>query len=77
MINRPGKPSEYGVPVSTDRHKIRALSRTALLRLRISTYRRDKPNATVRFLDTGHFALETHVEEIAFAIRQLLVKSAA
>jgi pimeloyl-ACP methyl ester carboxylesterase len=40
-------------------------------------YRRDNPNATVRFLDTGHFALETHVEEIAFAMRQLLVKSAA
>jgi len=40
-------------------------------------YRRDNPNATVQFLDTGHFALETHVEEIAFATRQLLVKSAA
>jgi hypothetical protein len=39
-------------------------------------YRRDNPNATVRFLDTGHFALETHFEEIAFAMRQLLVKSA-
>jgi pimeloyl-ACP methyl ester carboxylesterase len=25
-------------------------------------YRRDNPNATVQFLDTGHFALETHVE---------------
>jgi pimeloyl-ACP methyl ester carboxylesterase len=23
-------------------------------------YRRDNPNATVQFLDTGHFALETH-----------------
>jgi pimeloyl-ACP methyl ester carboxylesterase len=40
-------------------------------------YRRDNPNATVRFLDTGHFALDTHVEEIAFAMRQLLLKSAA
>lgn len=40
-------------------------------------YRRDNPNATVRFLDTGHFALETHVDEIAFAMRQLLAKSAA
>jgi len=40
-------------------------------------YRRDNPNTTVRFLDTGHFALETHVEEIAFAMRQLLLKSAA
>lgn len=40
-------------------------------------YRRDNPNATVRFLDTGHFALDTHVEEIAYAMRQLLLKSAA
>ena len=31
-------------------------------------YRRDNPNAVVEFLDTGHFALETHVEEIARAI---------
>jgi pimeloyl-ACP methyl ester carboxylesterase len=39
-------------------------------------YRRDNPNATVQFLDTGHFALETHVEEIALSMRQLLAKSA-
>jgi pimeloyl-ACP methyl ester carboxylesterase len=31
-------------------------------------YKRDIPNATVQFLDTGHFALETHVEEIATAV---------
>jgi pimeloyl-ACP methyl ester carboxylesterase len=37
---------------------------------------RDNPNATVQFLDTGHFALETHVEEIALAMRQLLAKAA-
>jgi pimeloyl-ACP methyl ester carboxylesterase len=35
-------------------------------------FRRDNPNATVRFLNTGHFALETHVEEIAVAIREFL-----
>jgi pimeloyl-ACP methyl ester carboxylesterase len=35
-------------------------------------FRRDNPNATVRWLDTGHFALETHVEEIANAIRGFL-----
>jgi pimeloyl-ACP methyl ester carboxylesterase len=40
-------------------------------------YLRDNPNATVRLLDTGHFALETHVEEIAAAMRQLLEKNAA
>ena len=35
-------------------------------------YRRDNPNAKVQFLDTGHFALETHVEEIATAMREFL-----
>jgi pimeloyl-ACP methyl ester carboxylesterase len=32
-------------------------------------FRRDNPNATVQFLDTGHFALETHIEEIALSMR--------
>jgi pimeloyl-ACP methyl ester carboxylesterase len=31
-------------------------------------FKRDIPNATVRFFDTGHFALETHASEIATAI---------
>jgi len=35
-------------------------------------FTRDNPRATVRFLDTGHFALETHAEEIAAAIRAFL-----
>ncbi|HTA52798.1 MAG TPA: alpha/beta hydrolase [Candidatus Acidoferrum sp.] len=35
-------------------------------------FRRDNPNATVQFLDTGHFALETHVEEVAAAMRDFL-----
>ena len=35
-------------------------------------YRRDVPNATVTLLDTGHFALETHVEVIAEAILEFL-----
>jgi pimeloyl-ACP methyl ester carboxylesterase len=35
-------------------------------------YKRDIPDATVRFFDTGHFALETHVAEIAAAIRDFL-----
>ena len=38
-------------------------------------YRRDNPNATVRLLDTGHFALETHVDEIASEIRTLLARA--
>lgn len=32
-------------------------------------FKRDIPEAIVRFLDTGHFALETHATEIAAAIR--------
>ena len=35
-------------------------------------FRRDIPDADVRFFDTGHFALETHCDEIAAAIRQFL-----
>jgi pimeloyl-ACP methyl ester carboxylesterase len=35
-------------------------------------FKRDIPNAVVRFLDTGHFALETHAREIAAAIRDFL-----
>jgi pimeloyl-ACP methyl ester carboxylesterase len=35
-------------------------------------YRKDNPNASVKFLDTGHFALETHVDEIAEAMHELL-----
>ena len=38
-------------------------------------FRRDNPNATVQFLETGHFALETHVEEIALAMRDFLARS--
>ena len=35
-------------------------------------FRRDNPNAMVQFLDTEHFALETHLEEIALAMRAFL-----
>jgi pimeloyl-ACP methyl ester carboxylesterase len=31
-------------------------------------FRRDIPDATVHFFDTGHFALETHAREIAAMI---------
>jgi pimeloyl-ACP methyl ester carboxylesterase len=34
-------------------------------------FKRDIPDAVVRFLDTGHFALETHAAEIAAAIREV------
>ena len=35
-------------------------------------FKRDNPTAEVHFFDTGHFALETHVQEIASAIRDFL-----
>jgi len=35
-------------------------------------FKRDVPNAEILFYDTGHFALETHVEEIGAAIRDFL-----
>jgi pimeloyl-ACP methyl ester carboxylesterase len=35
-------------------------------------FKRDIPGTEVRFFDTGHFALETHCEEIAAAIREFL-----
>lgn len=35
-------------------------------------YERDLPKAEIRFFDTGHFALETHANEIGAAIRQFL-----
>jgi pimeloyl-ACP methyl ester carboxylesterase len=38
-------------------------------------YKKDNPDATVTLLDTGHFALETHVEEVAAAIDDLLARA--
>jgi pimeloyl-ACP methyl ester carboxylesterase len=38
-------------------------------------FKRDLPGAEVRFFDTGHFALETHGEEIAEAIREFLPRA--
>jgi pimeloyl-ACP methyl ester carboxylesterase len=38
-------------------------------------FRRDIPNAEVRFFDTGHFALETHSAEIGAAISDFLAKN--
>ena len=35
-------------------------------------FKRDNPTAEVHFYDTGHFALETHAQEIANAIREFL-----
>ncbi|RSU54170.1 alpha/beta fold hydrolase [Sphingobium yanoikuyae] len=38
-------------------------------------FRRDIPEAEIRFFETGHFALETHAGEIAEAIRTFLTRS--
>lgn len=35
-------------------------------------FKRDNPSAEVHFYNTGHFALETHAQEIATAIRDFL-----
>jgi pimeloyl-ACP methyl ester carboxylesterase len=37
-----------------------------------NAFKRDIPDADIRFLPTGHFALETHVAEVAAAIREFL-----
>jgi pimeloyl-ACP methyl ester carboxylesterase len=38
-------------------------------------FKRDIPNAKVKFFDTGHFALETHSAEIGSAISSFLTKN--
>jgi len=38
-------------------------------------FRRDLPEAEIRFLETGHFALETHAREIAAAIGAFLARA--
>ncbi len=40
-------------------------------------FKRDNPSAEVHFYDTGHFALETHAEEIASAIQDFLGRKLA
>jgi len=37
-------------------------------------YKRDNPNATVKFYHTGHFALETHVKEIGADILAFMAR---
>jgi pimeloyl-ACP methyl ester carboxylesterase len=36
-------------------------------------FRKDIPNARVQFLDTGHFALETHSAEVATAMKEFFI----
>lgn len=40
-------------------------------------FKRDNPNAEVHFFETGHFALETHVQEIGSAIRDFFERQFA
>ena len=35
-------------------------------------FKRDIPDAIVKFLDTGHFALETHLNDVALEMREFL-----
>jgi len=37
-------------------------------------FKRDNPNAEIHFYDTGHFALETHAQEIASIMRAFLAR---
>jgi pimeloyl-ACP methyl ester carboxylesterase len=37
-------------------------------------FKRDVPSADIRFVDSGHFALETHAGEIGAAMREFLAK---
>ncbi|TIQ33369.1 MAG: alpha/beta hydrolase [Mesorhizobium sp.] len=37
-------------------------------------FKRDVPSAEVRFVDSGHFALETHAREIGAAMREFLAR---
>jgi pimeloyl-ACP methyl ester carboxylesterase len=40
-----------------------------------SAFKTDIPHADIRFFDTGHFALESHAEPIALAIREFLLRT--
>jgi pimeloyl-ACP methyl ester carboxylesterase len=37
-------------------------------------FKRDNPDAEIHFYDTGHFALETHAQEIASTVRDFLTR---
>ena len=39
------------------------------------TFQRDLPNAEVRYIDAGHFPLETHLDEVAGIIRAFLART--
>jgi pimeloyl-ACP methyl ester carboxylesterase len=66
---------DYGAPVGfriATRHPERI---TAIISpAGAEAFTHDIPDADVRFLDTGHFALETHAADIATAIGEFLAR---
>jgi pimeloyl-ACP methyl ester carboxylesterase len=38
----------------------------------VQAFQRDIPNAVIELLPTGHFALETHLEEVVLSMRKFL-----
>jgi pimeloyl-ACP methyl ester carboxylesterase len=40
----------------------------------VEAFKRGLPDVGVRFVESGHFALETHAEQIAAAIREFLTR---
>ena len=75
VVNAP-VPRTYIRRIDADGLLVFYRRRTFFLPAGAEALRRDNPNAAVQLLETGHFALETHVGEIALATRQLLAKSA-
>ena len=68
--------TKNGLTPRTFVHRVEADGLTVFYReAGAEAFRRENPNASVQFLDTGHFALETHVEEIALAIRTFLAQA--
>ena len=67
-------PPSRSISATTSRRCWRCGARTTRSSCRpgAEAFKRDMPDAVVRFFDTGHFALETHAAEIAAAIRDFL-----
>ncbi len=70
-------PRSSSIPVATSRPPLLAVwgrNDPFFLPAGTEAFKRDIPDADVRFVDTGRFALETHVEEIATAIGEFLTQ---
>jgi pimeloyl-ACP methyl ester carboxylesterase len=60
-------------PLYDPSHAVHQATHPFFLPAGAEAFKRDIPDATVRFFDTGHFALETNAEEITKAIQDFLV----